>query len=239
MSEKLDGIRGYWDGDKLLTRSGERIHAPEWFTDCLPDFELDGELWAGRGRFHLVHTTVLDREPSEDWRQITYNVFEVPHASGDFPARLQKAKTWFEDHDCPHVRVVRQRICSGPDHLQRFVQRVRGKKGEGVIVKEPKTLYVELSRVHVLKVKVAEKMRGVVVAINPGQGMFRRMMGSLTVRLPTGKTFKLGTGFCREQREDPPQVGSRVLFEHHGWTVHNKPRFASFLKVVDEAESKP
>jgi DNA ligase-1 len=27
-SEKYDGVRGYWDGEKLLTRGGERIAAP-------------------------------------------------------------------------------------------------------------------------------------------------------------------------------------------------------------------
>ena len=31
VSEKYDGVRGYWDGDKLLTRGGERIAAPAWF----------------------------------------------------------------------------------------------------------------------------------------------------------------------------------------------------------------
>jgi DNA ligase 1 len=32
VSEKYDGVRGYWDGEKLLTRGGERIAAPAWFT---------------------------------------------------------------------------------------------------------------------------------------------------------------------------------------------------------------
>ncbi|MBS3779116.1 MAG: hypothetical protein KGY41_01840 [Desulfovermiculus sp.] len=36
MSEKLDGIRGYWDGENLLTRSGRTIHAPGWFTHDFP-----------------------------------------------------------------------------------------------------------------------------------------------------------------------------------------------------------
>ena len=35
VSEKYDGVRGYWDGQRLLTRGGEAIAAPAWFTDCL------------------------------------------------------------------------------------------------------------------------------------------------------------------------------------------------------------
>ncbi len=48
-SEKLDGVRGYWDGHQLLTRGGERIAAPAWFTAGWPAVAMDGELWAGGG----------------------------------------------------------------------------------------------------------------------------------------------------------------------------------------------
>jgi len=39
MSEKLDGIRAYWDGENLLSRNGKVIHAPQWFTQDYPDFK--------------------------------------------------------------------------------------------------------------------------------------------------------------------------------------------------------
>ena len=32
VSEKYDGVRGYWDGQNLLTRGGQPIYAPAWFT---------------------------------------------------------------------------------------------------------------------------------------------------------------------------------------------------------------
>ena len=57
MSEKLDGMRAYWCGKKLWTRSGLPVITPEWFTEGLPtDTELDGELFLGRkmfGKFSL------------------------------------------------------------------------------------------------------------------------------------------------------------------------------------------
>ncbi|MCV6005392.1 hypothetical protein OFO99_38730, partial [Escherichia coli] len=31
-SEKLDGVRAYWTGQHLVTRNGNRIYAPDWFT---------------------------------------------------------------------------------------------------------------------------------------------------------------------------------------------------------------
>ena len=49
VSEKLDGIRAYWDGSNLLTRQGKIINAPKYFTQNLPSFALDGELYTRRG----------------------------------------------------------------------------------------------------------------------------------------------------------------------------------------------
>src|SRR6185437_10159889 len=37
MSEKLDGVRAYWDGKQFLSRQGNLYHAPEWFIEGLPD----------------------------------------------------------------------------------------------------------------------------------------------------------------------------------------------------------
>ena len=74
-------------------------------------------------------------------------------------------------------------------------------------------------------------MDGKVIAINPGQGKFENMMGSLTIRLENGKAFKLGTGFTEDERKNPPNIGAIITFKHHGWTKNNKPRFASFVEI--------
>ncbi|MGA9780046.1 MAG: hypothetical protein WBS33_17435 [Verrucomicrobiia bacterium] len=50
-SEKMHGCRAYWDGSQFWTRGGNVIATPDWFTDGLPGVPLDGEIWAGRGRF--------------------------------------------------------------------------------------------------------------------------------------------------------------------------------------------
>jgi ATP-dependent DNA ligase len=33
MSEKFDGIRGFWNGKQLLTRGGQQIITPDWFIE--------------------------------------------------------------------------------------------------------------------------------------------------------------------------------------------------------------
>ena len=44
ISEKLDGVRAYWDGKNFYSRNNLRFDAPEWFKEKLPaDSHLDGE----------------------------------------------------------------------------------------------------------------------------------------------------------------------------------------------------
>src|SRR3990167_10803509 len=89
VSEKLDGVRGYWDGEKLLTRGGERIAAPAWFTAGWPRQPLDGELWAGRGQFSKTVSTVRQQTPDDAaWRALRFMVFDLPTQAGPFTERI-------------------------------------------------------------------------------------------------------------------------------------------------------
>src|SRR5437868_3803830 len=79
VSEKYDGVRAYWDGKQLWTRGGERIVAPAWFTAALPAVPMDGELWAGRGRFAHAVSTVRSQTPADPaWREMRFMVFDLP-----------------------------------------------------------------------------------------------------------------------------------------------------------------
>lgn len=52
MSEKLDGVRCFWNGSAMYTRNGHLFYPPDWFKKGLPeDLCLDGELWTKRGDF--------------------------------------------------------------------------------------------------------------------------------------------------------------------------------------------
>lgn len=231
MSEKLDGIRGYWTGKQLFTRQGRVIHAPPWFTENFPPFALDGELWRKRNDFAFVQQTVLDAVPSKNWREITYNIFEVPGADGDFPARLDKAGRWFDVYPATHVRIIEQIGCQGTDHLDAFLGSIESMGGEGIVIKDPSLAFQAGRSAHVLKVKNFSDMEGTVIAYNPGKGHFEGLLGSLTLRLENGIQFKLGTGFTLAQRKSPPPIGASVTFKYHGFTRNGVPRFASFMRV--------
>ena len=74
MSEKLDGLRAYWDGKHFFSRLGNSFHAPEWFIKDLPHgMELDGELFGGRGKFQST-VSIVKGGPSDRWKDIKFHV---------------------------------------------------------------------------------------------------------------------------------------------------------------------
>ena len=63
MSEKLDGVRGSWDGQQLWSKNGILFQPPPEFVADLPPFALEGELWGGRGSFAATAAVVQRRIP--------------------------------------------------------------------------------------------------------------------------------------------------------------------------------
>src|SRR3569833_1232133 len=102
VSEKLDGVRALWDGKTLGFRSGRPIHAPAWFTAALPAHALDGELWMGRQQFDRTSAAVRRSIPHDDeWRQISYQIFEWPGAPGSFSDRIAAQRASIQQANTP------------------------------------------------------------------------------------------------------------------------------------------
>jgi len=231
MSEKYDGIRAYWDTKELRSKSGKLLHPPQSFLDALPPFSLDGELWIGRQNFEELASIVLDKEPSKGWGKVRYMIFEVPLAQGNFLARLAKAERYIQKHKPSPLHLIQQHVCSDAVALEQFLDEVVAKGGEGVMVKDGSLAYFSGRSSHLLKVKRAHDMEGIVVGYKEGKGKYSSMVGSLLVELADGQRFYLGGGLSDALRKDPPSLGSRVTFKYYGFTKKGKPKFASFMRV--------
>src|SRR6478736_2646742 len=88
MSEKLDGVRAYWDGKQFLSRQGNLFHAPDWFVEGLPTVPLDGELWIDRKKFQRTVGIVRRQDKPDIWKEVKFLVFDAPAAGGPFEDRL-------------------------------------------------------------------------------------------------------------------------------------------------------
>jgi len=229
MSEKLDGIRAYWDGKKLYTRQGKEIFSPDSFTQNFPSFELDGELWIDRNKFEEIQSIVMDKSPNKEWGKISYNIFEAPNSDGNFTNRLQKARSWFAEHPNANVKIIEQIPCKNKKHLENFLEEIIKKGGEGVVIKNPIAPYHAGRSSEVLKVKKFKDMEGEVVSINISKKTGK--IGSLTLKLANGKIFKLGSALNKHTVQDLPRIGDIVTFKYLALSSSGIPKFASFMRV--------
>jgi len=230
MSEKLDGVRAYWDGEKLISRSGKEFAVPLWFVKDFPPFEIDGELWIKRGDFEQVISVVNKYEAHEGWREITYNIFEVPHQKGGLIMRLKVLKKWLEKNSNSFIKIVPQKVCRGSAHLKKVLDEVDSKGAEGLVGREPNALYVGKRTSKALKVKKFKDDECVVSGYTNGHGKFEGLVGALVCEW-RDKTLKIGSGLSFEERKNPPLLGSEITFKYNGFTKYGNPKFPVFLRV--------
>ena len=235
VSEKLDGVRAYWDGERLLSRKGNRINAPPWFVEHYPRVPLDGELWMGRGAFERLSGAVRRQVPDDaQWRGIRFMVFDLPSSPGTFDRRLQRLREMFETIASPYLALVEQFRVADRAELMETLDRVVAGGGEGLMLHRGSSLYTAGRGDDLLKLKTHEDAEAVVVGHLPGKGRLTGMLGALLVETPEGLRFRLGTGFSDEERRNPPPLGATVTYKYYGRTRNGVPRFASFLRIRDE-----
>lgn len=246
VSEKYDGVRAFWDGEKLLTRGGERITPPGWFTAGWPREPMDGELWAGRGQFSKAVSTVRQQAADDaSWRAMRFMVFDLPAQPGPFTERIPVLSGLVSRIDQPWVQAVAQFRVSSHAELQRLLAKTVRLGGEGLMLHRGASLYKGQRSDDLLKVKTHEDTEARVIAHIPGRGKYAGMMGALLVEMPRaagkpGPQFKLGTGFSDEQRRNPPPLGSTVTYRYRGFNDSGIPRFASFMRVREDlAPARP
>jgi DNA ligase-1 len=239
VSEKLDGVRAYWDGERLWSRRGNPFQAPDWFVSDFPPQPLDGELWLARGQFAQLSGIVRTVTPVDaDWRKVRFMVFDLPLPDQTFDQRLPRLRELVNQAGSRYLGLVKQQR---PGHHQQLMARrddVIASGGEGLMLRRGASLYKGGRSDDLLKVKRFDDAEAIVVAILPGKGKYQGMMGALRVRLDNNREFRIGSGFSDAQRLDPPPPGSVITFKHSGHTATGLPRFASFVRVRnDEPEA--
>ncbi len=227
MSEKLDGVRAYWNGKNLLSRGGKIINAPKWFIKDYPPFEIDGELWSKRGDFENISSIVRDKTPSAKWKQIKHYIFELPNAQGDLYQRLSKLKPY----NSKIINIISQIKVKNREHLEKFLKEIEAKGGEGVVVRDPKSPYIDKRTNKALKVKSFKDSECRVIGYKDGKGKFKGLVGSIKCKLDNGIEFNVGSGLKLKDRKKPPKIGDIITIKYQNITKYGKPRFPIFLRV--------
>lgn len=236
VSEKLDGVRALWDGQRLWFRSGLPIVAPAAFLAQLPAAGLDGELWLGRAQFEsLVGTVRRSTADEKAWSGVRFMAFDMPREPGPFAQRAAALAALGQRHHRPAFGVVPQRRVAAAAQLAAWLQQVVAAQGEGLMLHRADALWRSGRSDALLKLKPQADAEAQVVAHLPGLGRHAGRLGALRVRTAEGLEFKLGTGFSDAQREQPPELGSWVTYTYRGLTDAGVPRFAAFLRMRSAA----
>ncbi len=232
MSEKLDGVRGYWDGKQLLSRQGNPLAPPDYFVAQFPPFALDGELFSERGKFEEIVATVKSAQP-KGWYKLKLYVFDVPNAEGDLFERLAVLDRYLAENPSPYLAIIPQIPVQNKAHLTQFFEQIQQQGGEGVVVRNPKSPYIHGRSAQILKLKTVLDEECTVVAHHSGKGKFAGKLGAISCENHRGR-FRIGSGFDLATRNNPPPIGSQISYKYRGLTESGKPRFATYWRKRED-----
>jgi len=239
MSEKLDGVRAWWDGKQFISRQGNLYHAPDWFVEGLPDTTLDGELWLDRKKFQRTVSIVRRQDKTDHWKEIRFRVFDAPALKDPFEKRLQALADLFAGSKLAYASALEHIRCTSVDHLKEELARVEALGGEGLMLREPGSAYHAGRSSSLLKVKTFHDAEATVTGHQEGLGKHKGRLGALLVKLADGTQFAVGTGFSDKERGNPPPVGSTITFRYQELTEAGVPRFPSYVGIRHEEPPAP
>lgn len=232
ISEKLDGVRAYWDGRQLLSRRGKVLQAPEWFIAGFPDQPLDGELWLGRGQFERLVGVVRKVRPVDaEWRSVRYLVYDLPGAPGSFEQRLQRLQTLVAGSGSTFLVALAQFRLADEAALQQRLADYLAQGAEGLMLHRADAHFQAGRSDALLKLKPFDDDEATVLGYVPGQGKYQGMTGALQVQTADGRRFDLGSGLSDALRQNPPAIGSRVTYRYSGLTAQGLPRFPRYHRL--------
>jgi len=236
MSEKLDGVRAWWDGKNFISRQGNVFHAPDWFKAALPDHSLDGELWIGRGKFQQTISVVKRLDGGLQWENVRYMVYDAPHLDLPFEERMKFLESnglFMKGVGGAYATLLSQQKVQSRKHLLDELKKYVTQGAEGLMIRKPGSLY-EVGRSYtLLKVKIVDDAEATVIGYTAGKGRHKGVVGALQCRMPNGIEFDLGTGLNDAERRNPPAVGAVVTYTYIGLTDDGRPKFAAFVAVRD------
>ena len=231
-SEKYDGIRCFWDGEKFISR-GSGLGKPKVFT-YVPDFftmafppgvALDGELWIGRGEFQKTSRlstlkpgkTYKTEEIDDMWTTVKFKVFDIPSETLPFEDRMQKLgevikiceMSWKEDYPDMNfpIEITEQVKIESEEHLNKIYNELTSAGAEGVMLRAPGSPYETRRSKYLLKYKKQQDAECIVLEYIMGDGRLKGLLGSIKGEIiidgkRTGVITNVGTGFSDLQREN-------------------------------------
>ena len=228
-------MRGYWDGELLYSRQGNKINQPNWFTQGWAKTPLDGELYSSREQFQAIVSCIKRKKIKPDcWQNIRLMIFDLPQHPGNFSQRVAAMKRLMAKNKSPYLAMVEQTKTSSNATLYQTLDQVVTSGGEGLMLHHQDALYRSGRNPKLMKLKKYQDDEAIVIKHLPGKGKYSNLLGALLVEDKAGLLFKIGSGFTDKERKEPPPIGTTITFKYVGKTQRGVPRFASYLRKREQ-----
>ena len=205
ISEKYDGIRAIWDGEKFISR-GQKVftYVPDFFKELMPPgFALDGEIWISRNNFKEVSrlstlkigSSKSQKEIDKLWQgktnkdSVKYMVYDIPNSEQPFETRMKLLEQVVKDREevwekqenileCP-IKFTKQTKIESMEQLVNTYKEITKMGAEGVMLRAPNSPYETKRSKYLLKYKIKEDSEAIVTGYTMGTGKYSGLLGSL------------------------------------------------------------
>jgi DNA ligase-1 len=261
VSEKYDGLRGLWTGAELVARPAKKEgvlkgklynYVPDHILAMFPKgISLDGEIWMGRGKFQQVsglsNLKISKHHPQHQidatWARTKFMAFDLPHEPLPYEGRRAKLESIVADihrvHGKGFIDIAPIIQIKSSEHLKQTFESFVRMGAEGVILRQPASLYETCRSKQLLKMKIQDDTEAKVLNYEMGEGKYTGMLGALLCQMSNMVTFKIGTGFTDDMRSNynkPDSVhyipiGATINFSYMELTQSGVPRHPVYRGV--------
>jgi DNA ligase-1 len=132
-TERIVGIRAWWDGSHLVAADGRTLTLPKAFTDDFPTFPVDGDVWDPSSK---------DGPPSLDgWKDLRFSAVDAPHPSEPLEQRLARLEDAWRASKSWHLDVRLHDVLRDGEHLRSILSRLRARRSFGLLLRRPGSRY--------------------------------------------------------------------------------------------------
>lgn len=231
MSEKYDGYRAIWTGTQFVTRNYLPIVTPQFFIDKMPkDICLDGELWCGKNNFEACGLFRRKHITESDWKNVEYLVFDIVLLDVPFERRMQVLKD-LQSTNLYKFSVVEHIKVETMEQVDEYLKQVLSQNGEGLMFREPNSLYEPKRSKTLLKMKIFNDLECEIIGYNMGQGKYTNKLGSFVCKYKDVVFNVSGvTDDVRDTYLTTHPIGTVITIKYNDFTKSNIPRFPRYFR---------
>jgi DNA ligase-1 len=230
----------------LLSSEGHIIESVPHINKALLDagwdeVELDGELYAHGLSFEEIHSRVSRKvNLHSDYKAIQYHIFDIVSLEAQV-TRLTKL-SYMQNHDKDLIKIVPTYRSDNGDvqNIMLWLENFQKEGYEGIIIRHPLATYKRSRSTLIMKFKPRKKDSYKILGYEEERDIYgqpKGRLGALICISNDGGTFKVGSGFTAEQRQNywnvkENLIGKVVVVKYQHLTPgRNVPRFPVFAEV--------